>query len=151
MPLSGMVATPRDSGAGAVGRASMWAVMRESSAPEGWWGEVKRADEEVGERVERWFRREVRAARVRSCGGGRVSFFFSFPSCCAFCYIRFSSSMWLREGERKNRAYVAGADVLLAFDVEVDDFEEQVAFLHDDLRDLSQGCFVEDYSHVSAC
>ena len=56
-------------------------------------------------------------------------------------------TMGLREREREEeetRAYVAGADVLLAFDVEVDDFEKQLAFLHDDLRDTSQGRFVED-------
>ena len=39
---------------------------------------------------------------------------------------------------------MAGADVLLALDVEVDDFEEGVAFLHDDFGHSSERGFVED-------
>ena len=51
------------------------------------------------------------------------------------------------EGKKKGLgrvAYVAGADVLLVFDVEVDNLEEQMARLHDELYDLSQRGFVEN-------
>ena len=40
---------------------------------------------------------------------------------------------------------MAGADVLLVFDVEVDDLEEQLARFHDELADLAQCGFVENY------
>ena len=39
---------------------------------------------------------------------------------------------------------MAGADILLAFDVEVHDFEERLALLHDDPGDSLQSSFVED-------
>ena len=44
----------------------------------------------------------------------------------------------------RGSSYVTGADILLAFNVEVHDFQERVAFLHDDPGDSSQRSFIKN-------
>ena len=65
MPLRGMVAIPRVRvmGVGRVAAEVRWFDMRmwRSSL-----GELRRVDKDEEGRVERWFRRDVRVARLRS-------------------------------------------------------------------------------------